>query len=209
MKKTSGFALAIVFAVFLSIACVNTATAKNSLAVVDSRENSATYKASATTTSQASATTTGQSVGVQKLTEAKLKTCQNKEAAVRERNDALIKMAENMLIKFDSIAARVKTYYTDKVVPSGKKVSNYDALVADIATKKTVVRSGLDDATTDALAFNCTSDDPKGQLVQFRTRMQAVKQALKEYRTSIKDLIVAVRSVTGTTESGSGSTTNQ
>ena len=132
----------------------------------------------------------------ERLTEAKLKSCQAKEATIKQRSDQLTKTAENMLEKFDNIATRVEKYYSDKVVPSGKTVSNYDALVADIAAKKVLVQTALTKAQTDALAFSCTSDNPKGQLTQFREDMQAVKKALKDYRTSIKNLIVAVRSLT-------------
>lgn len=87
-----------------------------------------------------------------------------------------------------------------KVVPSGKTIANYDSLVADIQAKKSAVQTALSIAQNDANSFSCTGDDPKGQLTQFRKDMQAVKKALKEYRTSIKNLIVAVRSVTGTIE---------
>lgn len=185
MKKILNFVLVSIFAVFFSIAIINTATAEDSLPA-----------------------TTGKTVSAQKLTEAKLKVCQNKEAAIQKRNTQLNKTAETMMTKFDGIATKVETYYTSKVVPSGKTVSNYDALVAEIATKKSAVRTDLTKANTDATAFKCSGDNPKAQLILFRTDMQKVKQDLKDYRTSIKTLIVAVRSVTGTTESTSGSTAN-
>lgn len=149
---------------------------------------------------QAAPTQTGQANGKQRLTEAKLKACQNKENAIQKRSKQLAKTAENMLTKFDQIASRVEQYYTAKVVPSGKTVANYDALVADIAAKKQIIRTDLNKATADATSFSCTGNDPKGQLTQFRTDIQQVKKDLKEYRTAIKNLIVAVRSVTGTTE---------
>lgn len=202
MKKTSNIILAAVVAVFLSLVIVNTATAKNSLAVINGQSNAAADK-------PVTATTTGQTVVAQKLTEVKLKVCQNKEAAIQKRNDQLTKTTTNMLTKFDSIATRVETYYTDKAVPAGKTVSNYDALIADIAAKKVAVQTNLDKAITDASAFKCSSDDPKSQLTQFRTDMQTVKQSLQDYRTSIKNLIVAIRSATGTTESSTNTTTNQ
>lgn len=136
-----------------------------------------------------------------RLTDAKLKSCQAKENAIKKRSDQLTKMANNMLDKFDEITARVKKYYTDVVVPSGKTVSNYDALLADIATKKTASQTVLTKAQDDAQVFSCTGQNPKGQLTLFRKDMQDVKKALKEYRTSIKNLIIAVRSATGQTES--------
>lgn len=135
-----------------------------------------------------------------RLTEAKLKTCQARENSINKRSSQLVKMATNMLEKFDAIAGRVKTYYTEKVVSNGKTVTNYDSLVTDIQTKKTAVQTALSITQTNVATFTCKGEDPKGQLTQFRTDMQTVKTALKDYRTSVKNLIVAVRSVTGETE---------
>ena len=80
---------------------------------------------------------------------------------------------------------------------SGKTVSNYDALLADIQTKKSAVSTALQKGKDDFKSFSCTGDNPKGALTQFREDMQLVKQGLKDYRTSIKNLIVAVHSVVG------------
>lgn len=152
---------------------------------------------SARPTTANSAAANGQANREARLTEAKLKVCQNREKAIQQRSNQLAKMAKNMLTTFEKIANRVEQYYTSKVVPSGKTVSNYDALMAEIASKKEVVQTALNKVTTGAEAFSCTSDDPKGQLTQFRTDMQAVKQGLKDYRTAIKNLIVAIRSLQG------------
>lgn len=135
-----------------------------------------------------------------RLTEAKLKVCQAKENTIKKRTQQLTKLATTMQEKFEAIAGRVEEYYTSKVVPSGKTVANYDSLVADIQTKKGAVQTALTQAQSNAESFACSGDDPKGQLLQFREDMRAVKSALKDYRTSIKNLIVAVRSVTGATE---------
>ena len=143
---------------------------------------------------------TGQAQAEPRLTEAKLRACQAREDTIKKRATRLIQLATNMEGKFDKHAQRVEEYYTSKVVPSDKTVANYESLVADIDAKKAAVGVALSIAQNDANNFNCTGDDPKGQLTQFRKDMQAVKKALKDYRTSIKNLIVAVRSVTGTTE---------
>lgn len=135
-----------------------------------------------------------------RLTEAKLKACQARENAITKRMTRLMELVTTMEGKFDAIAQRTEDYYNSKVVPSGKTVSNYDTLVADIQTKKTAVQTALTTAQTNSTAFSCDGNDPKGLLTQFRTDMQAVQKALQDYRISIKNLIVAVRSVTGTTE---------
>lgn len=118
-----------------------------------------------------------------------LRACQAKEAAVKNRMESLTDLAANIEKVFDSIAKRVEDFYT----ASGKTISNYDALVGDIAAKKTVVDTDLANAQSMVNAFSCTSGDPKTLLNQFRLDMQKVKQDLKNYRTSIKNLIVAVR----------------
>jgi len=132
--------------------------------------------------------------------------CQAKEDAVKKRSLQLVKLATNMEVRFDTIAARVENFTTS----SGKTIPNYNALLADIAAKKAAVSAALVTSQADAANFSCTSNDPKGQLVKFRLDMQVVKDALKNYRSSIKNLIVTVRTtVSGTheaTESGKEST---
>ena len=135
-----------------------------------------------------------------RLTEAKIKACQARESAIKKRSERLGQLANTMEEKFDAIAQRVEEYYTTKVVPSGKTVANYDSLVADIQTKKGSVQTVLSKTQANASSFSCTNDDPKGQMTQFKNDMRSVIKSLQDYRTSIKNLIVAVRSVTGTTE---------
>lgn len=143
-----------------------------------------------------------------RLTEAKLRACQAKETSITKRMGQLEKLVTNMQAKFSAIEGRVEEYYTSKMVPSGKTVANYNNLVADIQTKKGAVQTALTQTQSDAATFTCSGDDPKGQLAQFRNDMRAVKSTLKDYRTSIKNLIVAVRSVTGSspkpTKTGGG-----
>lgn len=135
-----------------------------------------------------------------RLTEGKLRACQAKEDNLKKRMTSLSKLATNMEGKFDTITTRVKNHYTTKVVPSGKTVANYETLLAEIQTKKTAVQTALTAAQATANGFSCASDDPKGQVTQFRKDMQSVKSAFKDYRTAIKNLIVAVRSVNGNLE---------
>lgn len=127
----------------------------------------------------------------------KLRSCQVRENAIKKRMDRLLKLATNMQNKFDRHAQKVQNYYTSKVIPKGKTVSGYDALVTDIQAKKAAVETALNKVQNDANSFSCTSSSPKAQMTQFRQDMQAVKKALKGYRASVKNLIVAVRSVTG------------
>lgn len=132
-----------------------------------------------------------------RLQDAKLKSCQSRQEAVRERSTRLAELAQNMESKFDAIATRVEEYYSSKVVPSGKTVAGYDGLVLSIQDKKAAVNQNLIKAQEASSGFSCSLDDPKALLTEFRQDMQVVKKSLKEYRTSIKNLIVAVRSSVG------------
>src|SRR5258708_31737977 len=129
--------------------------------------------------------------------------CLAREGAIQTRSTHLVDLVTNMERVFDDIVTRVENYYTSTVVPSGKTVANYATLVANIQTKKTAIATTLAKAQADVSNFSCTTSDPKTQMTQFRVDMQAVKRALKEYRTSIKNLIVAIHTVTGTESSES------
>lgn len=136
----------------------------------------------------------------QSLDDVKVKFCQKKEEIIKKRMVELINLVVKMETKFDAIAGRVKEYYTNKAIPSGKVVTNYDALIADISAKKGIVDTKLATAQTNADSFVCTMDKPGKLLIQFKTDMQIVKKALHDYRTSIKNLIVAIRGVMGETQ---------
>lgn len=123
--------------------------------------------------------------------------CQDRENSVKTRMSHLTQLAKMMQEKFDQHVMRVENYYTNKVLPSGKTVANYDSLVLDIQTKKALVQAALTTAQTETNQFDCSQVNPKSQVTQFKQDMQIVKKALKNYRTSIKNLIVAIHSVTG------------
>src|SRR3989339_686230 len=123
------------------------------------------------------------------------KACQARESAVKTRMTQMTKLVTTMETTFDKIAERVRGYYTDKVLPSGKSLPNYSALTSNITSNKALVQTALDKAQADTLAFSCDSENPRTLLLQFNTNMKLVKGALKTYRTAINKLIVAIRTI--------------
>lgn len=123
----------------------------------------------------------------------RLRACEAREAAVTQRMNGLIRMAKNMVDVFEKISGRVQTFYTNVVLPSGKSLPNYDALIADIAAKKQTVLNSLSAAEDKVAAFNCESGDPAMVLREFRQDMQQIKTDLAAYRKAIRNLIVAVK----------------
>ncbi|MDT4881115.1 hypothetical protein FQZ97_1169370 [compost metagenome] len=98
---------------------------------------------------------------------------------------------------FSSIAERTKAFYEKK----GRELSNYDALVADVAAKKESAQDAVAMIAVRGAEFDCNSDDPKGSVTSFREHQKQAIAALKEYKTSVKNLIVGVKSVQSTTSS--------
>ncbi len=133
--------------------------------------------------------------GTARASEAKMRACEARESSIKEKMQSLVRYANNMFEKFSKIADRVQEFYTTKVLASGKTVANYETLVADVQAKKDVAAEALAGAQTTAGTFDCSVDNPRSLYTQFRTNMQALKQALKNYRTSIKNLILAVHRV--------------
>lgn len=128
------------------------------------------------------------------VSEARMRACEARQDAVTNRMTSLVRFSNNMLEKFNAISLRVQQFYTDKVLPTGATVANYDALLSDVADKKAVVETAIAAAQADVSDFSCDDGDIRDQYSTFRQNMQAVKQALHDYRTAIKNLIVAVHS---------------
>lgn len=137
------------------------------------------------------------SQGATRLADAKLKACQNREKTINNILGRIANRGQKQLDLFTAIATRVKTFYTDK----GKILSNYDALVADVDAKKAAAQTTVDTIKATSVTFKCDGTDPKGAVELFKDNLKAEIAALKDYKTAVKNLIVGVKSVQGTTSS--------
>lgn len=140
-------------------------------------------------------TTTGQANGQAHLAAAQLKSCQNRQKAITNIMARISDRGQKQLTLFGTIATRVETFYTNK----GKTLSNYDTLVADVNTKQAAAQTTIDTIKTDSTGFSCDGTDPKGFVGTFKDSLKSEISALQDYRTSVKNLIVGVKSVQGTT----------
>jgi ABC-type transporter MlaC component len=169
-------------------------TSATGVAVVAAAPNSHANAAATQTTSQL---TDPGSQGATKLADAKLKACQNRETAIKNIMGRIADRGQKQLDLFTTIATRVETFYTDK----GKTLSNYDALVADVTAKKDAAQTKVDAVKATSITFKCDGTDPKGTVSSFQTDLKAEITALKDYKTAVKNLIVGVKSVQGSTTS--------
>lgn len=139
------------------------------------------------------------------LSDFKVKACEARQDAIKKRSEQMVKRAMNQEDVFTKIATRVEEFYQTKVVAQGKTVPNYAALVADIAAKKAALSPLLIKVQTDAANFSCAKDHPADQMKLFKQDMEAVIAGLKDYKTSVRNLIVAVKTAVGAEKSSTGS----
>ncbi len=146
--------------------------------------------------------TTGQptdpgSRGETKLADAKLKACRKRETAINNIMSRIADRGQKQLDLFTTIATKTETFYTDK----GKTLSTYDALVADVTAKKAAAQAEVDTVKAVSVTFKCDGTDPKGIAASFKETLKSEISALKDYKTSVKNLIVGVKSVQGSSTS--------
>lgn len=121
--------------------------------------------------------------------------CQSIQNALKTRSENTARHAQTLMTKFDNIVKRVDEFYKSKNVPAGKTVSNYTQLMTQIETNKGKVNTALEKAKATLASLNC-NNNPRNTMQQFRADMQGVVTALKAYKTSVRNLIVAVHRVT-------------
>ena len=127
------------------------------------------------------------------LADAKLKACQNREKAITNIMTRLSDRGQKQVDLFGKIAERTEKFYADK----GKTLATYDTLVADVSVKKAAAQTAVDTIKATVPEFKCDGTDPKGVAAIFKDSLKAEIEALKAYKTSVKNLIVGVKSVQG------------
>lgn len=132
-----------------------------------------------------------------RLADAKLKACQNREKAIANIMARLADRGTKQLDVFTKIAERIQGFYTIK----GKVLSNYDALVAEVNAKRAAAETAVEAVKNTSIEFKCDGTDPKGAASIFKEALKSEIEALKAYKTAVKNLIVGVKSVQGTTSS--------
>jgi hypothetical protein len=128
----------------------------------------------------------------------RLKACQAHRAAIQTIMTRAARRGDNHIALFSKITDRVEAFYQSK----GKTLATYDQLVGAVAAKKVAAQTAVDAVKTADTTFDCSSDNPKAQVMVFRAEVKAEIAALKEYRTAAKNLIVGVKSVQSTSENG-------
>ncbi len=135
-----------------------------------------------------------------RLTDARLRACQNRQTVITNIMTRISDRGQKQLDLFSGIATRVENFYTSK----GKILSNYATLVADVNAKQSAAQLAVNAVKSSSTAFTCDGTNPMGVADSFKSMLKIEISSLNDYKTSIKNLIVGVKSV----ESQTATTTN-
>lgn len=127
----------------------------------------------------------------------KLRVCQNRQKAITNIMGRIADRGQKQLTLFSTIANRVETFYANK----GKTLNNYDALVADVNAKQAAAQTTVDTIKSASTGFHCDGTNPQGFVGSFKDDLKSEITALQNYRTSVKNLAVGVKSAQGTKSS--------
>ncbi|MDB5187187.1 MAG: hypothetical protein JWM07_659 [Candidatus Saccharibacteria bacterium] len=161
------------------------ATAKKTAAEAEAKERRDTMQTAAKEHREAAK---------EKLSATKLQICKDRKAHIDTRVTRISERATKHLALFDSIAERVQAFYVTK----GNTLENYDELVADMGAKKAAAETAVEALEAQKGGFDCEGTNPKSAITTYKTTLLDTIAVLKEYRTSVKNLIVGVKSVNAT-----------
>ena len=134
----------------------------------------------------------------EKLTEVRLKLCEARSKGVAQRVKYMLQRGKVIHTGHEKIYARVDKFYNEKLVPNGFTLPNYADLKAEVEANKANVLTLLDAAKQSGANFNCSSDDPKGQIDAFHDDIKALIEANNAYKKSIHTFVKAVRDLAKT-----------
>lgn len=123
-----------------------------------------------------------------RLEEAKLKTCEARIQAMSNLATRAGERGQKNLNLFTNIFTRVETFAGEKRL----SVEGYDDAKNKVLAAKTTAQAAVD-AVKDGFQVVCGSDNPIGQVDEFKEKLKTMHSALKDYRTTIKDFLTTVK----------------
>lgn len=133
----------------------------------------------------------------EKRTEAeKQKACENRQDSIDNRSANFAAAAQRHLDVFNSIFAKVQAFHDN----NNLNVANYDALVATAKTKQATAQQAVDVLKGLSIKIDCTTTDPANTVATLKAAVKNARTALHDYRTSIKNVVVALQGASTSTE---------
>jgi hypothetical protein len=135
-----------------------------------------------------------------KSKEERVKTCEHIQKAVNNKLKAFNNHADKYLTRLNTLFTKVQDYQT----ANNLSVANYDALVATATQKQTDATLAVDALKSLGTTIDCTSSDPASMLASVKSGATDARDALKAYRSSLKDIFVALIQANKTEDTATG-----
>jgi hypothetical protein len=128
-------------------------------------------------------------------------------SSVKNRDKKLYELSNNIINRFSTVVSRVQSYYNNTLLPKGVVVSNYATLSTAVLTAQDTAQGQLNQFSLDSGNFSCNNSAPQTQILAFNTDMKTEITDLNLYKKAVINLLVAVRSSTGSTNKTSNKST--
>lgn len=126
--------------------------------------------------------------GSEHSTAQRVKTCQNIQKAVNNKLKAFDNHADRYLTRLNGVFTKLQNFQSEKNLP----VANYDTLVATATQKQTDATVAVEALKSLGSTLDCTSSDPAGLLASVKSGASDTRDALKDFRTALKNIVVAL-----------------
>lgn len=133
-----------------------------------------------------------------KLEGRRLAQCQNRQEMINRLMLKSQEVGKNRLTKIQHLEEGVKAFYVKQELSSDA----YDATVAAVDEKEAAAVAALDELAT--LKFDCSKVDSTNPSGVLKEAHEAKRQALDEYRKSVKQLFIVVREAFTAKKSANG-----
>lgn len=127
----------------------------------------------------------------------RMKICENREKTINNKVGAFGNHAVKYLERLDTIFTKVQNYQLEKQLP----VSNYDELLQTTNAKQSDAATAVAALKLVAVNIDCSAEDPAAGLSTVKQAAHDARDALKAYRSALKDMVKALIQASSTTTS--------
>ena len=123
------------------------------------------------------------------LSDARLKACQNREAAIKNIMTRLSERSTHQLGVFTKIADGAIAFYES----SNTSSESYDKLVTEMQTRRVIAEDAVTATHDTSYQFDCENTNPIHSATLFTQQLHMQNDLLKQYKTAVKDLVIEIR----------------
>lgn len=130
-----------------------------------------------------------------RLAGAKLQACERVEKSLTDRSKKMSESMAKHLGVLEKIQTKIESLAAKRVA-AGKTITGYAGLLTAVNAAKAQAMAAVAEVK-DPPAIDCSSDNPKAAVAEFKGSFQSGRTALQNYHKALRNLLVAVASVTG------------